>query len=383
METEGTSLATKSSPSPPSKLSDPPPPINLQATFEVAKIELHNGALGTVRLAPSAEQKPAVLTSPSFAIAGLELGPQGLAQPAFVVRDQAGGGAQDVRRRAVVAFQADHVGAGKIGFEAQDVANLGAAPGIDRLIVVADATDVAVGLGQQPQQQPGGNQNLLKICGGEKRGRMIRTPVGLGVRPTQEKVREAVFDIIGPRIEGAMFYDIFAGTGAMGIEALSRGASRALFIESSRKVELVIPFQLAGLEGVRAVRRRPGAVPPVVALELEPGAQIVADLDEICAAHDVTVLSAARGMARRPSHDGPPRVVQVALTEALPGLLAQALSLSGRRFLGPTAPAAAMIELARLHGALATAGARVHRLVPGRLGATADLVVDVAGQGTT
>ncbi len=100
--------------------------------------------------------------------------------------------------------------------------------------------------GPSPQQQPGGTQNLLKIVGGEKKGRMIRTPVGLGVRPTSEKVREAVFDIIGPQIVGAMFYDIFAGSGAMGIEALSRGAERSLFVESSRKVELVIRSNVTG-----------------------------------------------------------------------------------------------------------------------------------------
>lgn len=52
---------------------DPQPPINLQVTFEVAKIELINGAIATVRLAPSAQQKPAVLTSPSFAVSGLKL----------------------------------------------------------------------------------------------------------------------------------------------------------------------------------------------------------------------------------------------------------------------------------------------------------------------
>jgi 16S rRNA (guanine(966)-N(2))-methyltransferase RsmD len=87
---------------------------------------------------------------------------------------------------------------------------------------------------------------MLKIIGGDKKGRTIRSPMGLGVRPTSEKVREAVFDIIGPRIVGAMFYDIFAGTGAMGIEALSRGAERALFVESSRKVELVIRSNVTG-----------------------------------------------------------------------------------------------------------------------------------------
>lgn len=101
--------------------------------------------------------------------------------------------------------------------------------------------------GSQAQGQPnGGSQNLIRICGGEARGRMIRMPVGLGVRPTSEKVREAFFDIIGPLVEGAVFYDVFAGTGAMGIEALSRGAERALFVESSRRVELVIRSNATG-----------------------------------------------------------------------------------------------------------------------------------------
>jgi 16S rRNA (guanine(966)-N(2))-methyltransferase RsmD len=101
--------------------------------------------------------------------------------------------------------------------------------------------------GSQPQGQAnGGSQNLIRICGGEARGRLIRMPVGLGVRPTSEKVREALFDIIGPQVEGAVFYDIFAGTGAMGIEALSRGAERALFVESSRRVELVIRSNATG-----------------------------------------------------------------------------------------------------------------------------------------
>jgi|GEM_PF-17458 len=98
----------------------------------------------------------------------------------------------------------------------------------------------------QGQQQNGGSQNLIKICGGEARGRMVRMPVGLGVRPTSEKVREAVFDILGPLVEGAVFYDLFAGTGAMGIEALSRGAERAVFVESSRRVELVIRSNATG-----------------------------------------------------------------------------------------------------------------------------------------
>ncbi len=67
--------------------------------------------------------------------------------------DQVRGGGQDMRRRAVVALQPDDGGAGKILLEAQDVADLGAAPAVDRLVVVADAADVLRALRQQPQPE--------------------------------------------------------------------------------------------------------------------------------------------------------------------------------------------------------------------------------------
>ena len=76
------------------------------------------------------------------ALALLDLGPQRLAQPSLVVGDQVRGGGQDVRRRTVVALQPHDGGAGKILLEAQDVADLRAAPAVDRLVVVADAADV-------------------------------------------------------------------------------------------------------------------------------------------------------------------------------------------------------------------------------------------------
>ena len=76
------------------------------------------------------------------ALALLDLGPQRLAEPSLVVGDQVRGGGQDVRGRAVVALQPDDGGARKILLEAQDVADLGAAPAVDRLVVVADAADV-------------------------------------------------------------------------------------------------------------------------------------------------------------------------------------------------------------------------------------------------
>ena len=86
-------------------------------------------------------------------LALVAVGAQRLAEAAFVLGDEAGGGAEDLRRRAVVALEPDDLGAGKILLEAQDVVDLGAAPAIDRLVVVADAADVLVALGQQPQPQ--------------------------------------------------------------------------------------------------------------------------------------------------------------------------------------------------------------------------------------
>ena len=70
------------------------------------------------------------------------VGAQRFSQPAFVVGDQVRGGGEDVAGRAVIPFQPDHRGAGEIVLEAQDVVDLGAAPAVDRLVVVADAADV-------------------------------------------------------------------------------------------------------------------------------------------------------------------------------------------------------------------------------------------------
>ena len=75
----------------------------------------------------------------------------------------------------------------------------------------------------------------MRITGGTGRGRTLRVPAGEHVRPTSDKVKQALFNILGARLDGAAFLDLFAGTGGIGIEALSRGASRAVFIDDSRK----------------------------------------------------------------------------------------------------------------------------------------------------
>lgn len=75
---------------------------------------------------------------------------------------------------------------------------------------------------------------MLSIIGGKFKQRQIRTPKGTQTRPTSSLVRKAVFDICQFEIEGTDFLDLYAGSGAMGIEAISRGASSATFVESDR-----------------------------------------------------------------------------------------------------------------------------------------------------
>lgn len=75
----------------------------------------------------------------------------------------------------------------------------------------------------------------MRITGGISAGKVISVPNGLGVRPTPEKVRQAIFNSLGPRIENARILELFGGSGALSLEALSRGASLAICIEKSPK----------------------------------------------------------------------------------------------------------------------------------------------------
>lgn len=76
----------------------------------------------------------------------------------------------------------------------------------------------------------------LRIIAGELRGRRIRTPSGRDVRPTSDKVREAIFNILGQDVTGLVVLDAWAGSGALGFEALSRGARKVTFLESDPRV---------------------------------------------------------------------------------------------------------------------------------------------------
>jgi len=84
----------------------------------------------------------------------------------------------------------------------------------------------------------------MRIVAGKNKGNILKSPKDLSVRPTSEKVREALFDILGISVKGTCFLDLFAGTGAAGIEALSRGAKNVIFIEKELKCIKIIKENL-------------------------------------------------------------------------------------------------------------------------------------------
>jgi 16S rRNA (guanine(966)-N(2))-methyltransferase RsmD len=91
----------------------------------------------------------------------------------------------------------------------------------------------------------------VRVIGGSYGGRVLVAPRGRATRPTSDRVREALFSILGARVIDAEVLDLFAGSGALGIEALSRGASRATFVDSSAAAVGAVRRNLAAL-GVEA-----------------------------------------------------------------------------------------------------------------------------------
>jgi len=88
---------------------------------------------------------------------------------------------------------------------------------------------------------------MVRVVAGKWGGRTIRAPRGVSVRPTTDRVREAVFSILGSGVEGSVVLDLFAGTGAMAVESLSRGAAEAVLVESSPVALAVLKVNLAAL----------------------------------------------------------------------------------------------------------------------------------------
>lgn len=105
----------------------------------------------------------------------------------------------------------------------------------------------------------------MRIIAGQFRGRRLKSVPGVATRPTSDKLRETLFDVLGCTVVDSVWYDCFAGSGAVGLEALSRGAASALFIESHRAAARVLRANIAalGLEQRCAVLEQ--AVAPALA----------------------------------------------------------------------------------------------------------------------
>ena len=88
----------------------------------------------------------------------------------------------------------------------------------------------------------------MRVIAGEFRSRPLKTLPGLDVRPTPDRLRESLFNILAPSIEGSRFIDAYAGTGSVGIEALSRGAAHVTFLERNKAAAQVIRENLASLK---------------------------------------------------------------------------------------------------------------------------------------
>jgi 16S rRNA (guanine(966)-N(2))-methyltransferase RsmD len=88
----------------------------------------------------------------------------------------------------------------------------------------------------------------MRVIAGEYRSRKLKGPGALRLRPTSDRLRETLFNVLGPSLEDSLFIDLFAGTGAVGIEAISRGARETIFVESNPKAARLIRENLNTLE---------------------------------------------------------------------------------------------------------------------------------------
>jgi 16S rRNA (guanine966-N2)-methyltransferase len=90
----------------------------------------------------------------------------------------------------------------------------------------------------------------MRIIAGLYRSRQLKSPAGLATRPTSDRLRETLFNVLAPRIAGARFLDLYAGSGAVGVEALSRGAAAVTFVERSSPALKILRENLQNL-GIR------------------------------------------------------------------------------------------------------------------------------------
>jgi 16S rRNA (guanine(966)-N(2))-methyltransferase RsmD len=111
----------------------------------------------------------------------------------------------------------------------------------------------------------------MRIIAGSLRSRTLEAPPGLATRPTSDRLRETLFNVLAPRIEGAAFLDLYAGSGAVGIEALSRGAASVTFVERAPAALKVLRGNLEKLGLTAGFRIHPGNVSAFLRRSAEAG----------------------------------------------------------------------------------------------------------------
>jgi 16S rRNA (guanine(966)-N(2))-methyltransferase RsmD len=169
----------------------------------------------------------------------------------------------------------------------------------------------------------------MRVIAGTYKSRVLKPPTWEGLRPTSDRLRETLFNVLAPRIAGARVLDLFAGTGAIGIEAISRGAAHVTFVDQDRRAEALIAENLGrcGISGGYAIirasasraaerlRHSPSFVPfDIILLDPPydyPAAQALTGVDALVAPEGVVVFEHARRVA-------PPETAgQLALTRTL------------------------------------------------------------------
>jgi 16S rRNA (guanine966-N2)-methyltransferase len=171
----------------------------------------------------------------------------------------------------------------------------------------------------------------MRVIAGTFRSRVLRGPGKLRLRPTSDRLRETLFNILGPAVEDSLFVDLYAGTGAIGIEAISRGAKETIFVESHAAAALLIRANLAALKiesraeiieapVLRGLERIASRHLLADFIFLDPPYEDQAGLSEVLDYLDVSHVIAADGMViveHRNKVEPPPRLRRLERTRVV------------------------------------------------------------------
>jgi 16S rRNA (guanine(966)-N(2))-methyltransferase RsmD len=158
----------------------------------------------------------------------------------------------------------------------------------------------------------------VRIIAGTLKGRQLDAPTWTGLRPTSDKLRETLFNVLAPRISGARVLDGYAGTGAVGIEALSRGAAEVVFVDRDVRARRLVAANLArlGIAGCAIIRASFNGLGVFDIVLLDPpyddsSEQVLADSATLIAPSGVLVLEHARRRAAPETAAGLRRTRQI------------------------------------------------------------------------